>query len=526
MTSTKVEQRALIAGRISVLTEVTTSPDSQRTRGEAEAARQGMTVVGYAEDPDVSASKNGPWDRPELGAWLREPESFDALIFRSVDRVARDIHDFVALLKWAEDHGKKLVCLDPNIDFSTPLGRAFGVLLAVFAEMEAQAISSRVSGAREYMRRIARWGAGRLPYGYRKCKHPSGQGYALEPDPETAPIVREAVERATDGQSILSICRDFNKRNIPGPQATIRQRRAAETGTEQQRRAPKRQESGKWHPRTLTIILRSDSLRSYVLHEGQPVRGDDGLPLRYGEPLVSDQEFRALQAALDKNQLPERKRRSGTAPLLGVMFCGLCDGRLYRNTSDGARSRGRHVSYRCTSRYRGLADCEGCSVTEVDAEEYVSRKFLELVGDRKMTIAIEDPGEDHQGEIKELEETLSELERDRYEGGLFRGEQGRARYREQYAKIEKRLEALRALPSRSPGVRYEETDITYAEEWNSSDWPARRKILMERGVKVSVLGRPGDGLLLDDRLSFDAPGFTDDVLAAQGHDETNPAAYW
>jgi site-specific DNA recombinase len=526
VSSEKARKRAVVAARISFLTEATTSPDSQRTRGDAEAARLGMTVVGYAEDPDVSASKNSPWDRPELGEWLAKPETFDALIFRSVDRVARDIHDFVALLKWAEDNDVQLVCLEPNIDFSTPLGKAFGVLLAVFAEMEAQAIRTRVAGAREFMRSIARWGAGRVPYGYRKCPHPLGQGYALEPDPETAPIVKEAVQRVIGGESTLSICRDFNNRGIPAPTSGIRERRKAD-GQEQPRRNVKRESSGYWHPPTLTLILRSDSLRCYVHHEGKPVRGDDGQPLRYGDPLVSDEEFRSLQATLDKNALPERKRRGGAAPLLGVLFCATCGSRLYRNTSGGSKSKERHVSYRCATRYRGLGDCDGCSVFAEDAEEFVAHNFLKIYGDRNMTIAVEDPGEDHRGEIRELEEALDQLERDRYEGGLFRGERGETRFREQYTKIENRLETLRLLPYQPPEIRYHDTGTTYTQEWEASDWDARREILIERGVRVTVAGKHSDAVPLDERLSFETQGFTDEVLVAQGHDEVaDPAGYW
>ena len=69
--------RALIAVRLSVRTDESTSPKRQREAGEAEARRLGAEVVGYAEDLDVSATRTTPFERPELGDWLARPDDFD-----------------------------------------------------------------------------------------------------------------------------------------------------------------------------------------------------------------------------------------------------------------------------------------------------------------------------------------------------------------------------------------------------------------------------------------------------------------
>lgn len=500
--------RALLALRISNLTDVTTSPDSQRSRLEAEAARLGAHVVGISEDPDVSASKVDPWHRPALGPWLRDPSAYDVLIFRDVSRVARDTYDFVQLYKWSVDNEVRLICLDPYVDFYSPIGKVFGILLATFAEMEAKGISERVTGALAYMRTIARWGKGRVPFGYRTCPHTSGTGYALEPDPDTAPVVLEAAKRVMEGEPVISVVRDFNKRGVLAPEAYIRQRNGLDPDPERKL---------KWYPRSLTMILRSPSMRNLVTHKGRVMRGDDGLPLSYGPPLMEDEDHRRLVAELDKRTKPRERRRSAPAPLLGIIVCASCEFPLYRNAAKSTET-STSRTYRCTSGYRGLSDCAGCSVNADEAEKFAEREFLRKVGRFPVVIHEEDPGEDHHTEIAQLEEALTELEQDRYEGGLFRGDEGRRRYREQYNKIETRLEALRALPSRPAGVRYVETGLTYEHEWSVSSVEQRRQLLLDRGARVLVKGWAKDGSV-SERLKFEMRGATDDELIALGHDD-------
>lgn len=49
-----------------------------------------------------------------------------------------------------------LVAVDDPIDMTTSQGRGFATMLAVFAQMEAEAISARVKAARSYLIRDGR----------------------------------------------------------------------------------------------------------------------------------------------------------------------------------------------------------------------------------------------------------------------------------------------------------------------------------------------------------------------------------
>ncbi|WP_331254486.1 recombinase family protein [Streptomyces halstedii] len=106
--------RGVRAVRLSVWTDETTSPERQRDADDQAAAALGIDfgegeVLREAVDLDVSASKFGPFDRPELGKWLARPDEFDAIVWWRFDRAIRSMSDMHDLAKWAKQHKKMLV---------------------------------------------------------------------------------------------------------------------------------------------------------------------------------------------------------------------------------------------------------------------------------------------------------------------------------------------------------------------------------------------------------------------------------
>ena len=83
-----------------------------------------------------------------------------------------------------QKRGAGLVAVEDPIDMTSPRGRAFAVMLAVFGEMEAEAIRARVRAARAQLLKDGRWAGGGIPYGYRSTANPDGPGRVLVKDPE------------------------------------------------------------------------------------------------------------------------------------------------------------------------------------------------------------------------------------------------------------------------------------------------------------------------------------------------------
>ena len=83
--------------------------------------------------------------RPVLNHLLDDLDAgkYDALIVTRLDRLARSLIDFLAMLERADANGWQLVCLSPNVDMSDPYGRCMAQVAGSFAELERALISIR-----------------------------------------------------------------------------------------------------------------------------------------------------------------------------------------------------------------------------------------------------------------------------------------------------------------------------------------------------------------------------------------------
>jgi hypothetical protein len=100
-----------------------------------------------------------------------------------VDRLARRTLDFLHADQALRDRKAGVVAWKTR-RHDHRAGRAFATMLAVFAELEAEAISARVTAARATLLRSGRYVGGSVPYGWRSYPNPSGPGFVIEQDPD------------------------------------------------------------------------------------------------------------------------------------------------------------------------------------------------------------------------------------------------------------------------------------------------------------------------------------------------------
>lgn len=110
--------------RLSRQSEESTSIQRQKELIEKYAQDNGHTIVGWAEDIDVSGSVS-PFDAPGLGEWLRPPkqDQWDILVAWKLDRLARSSINIHKLFEWIQNNDKSLVSTSENIDLSNWVGR-------------------------------------------------------------------------------------------------------------------------------------------------------------------------------------------------------------------------------------------------------------------------------------------------------------------------------------------------------------------------------------------------------------------
>lgn len=439
------------------------------------------------EDIDVSGFSRG-LDRPGLQRILTRLAEFDVIVFFKIDRLARSTVDFAEIMKLSEAQGVALASATEPLDLTSSMGRAMAKVIAVFAELESDTTGMRVSSAHEHLRREGRYTGGRVPYGYRVAPNPDGAGKVLEINPEEAKTVRMIVERVLAKDSLMKIATDLSKTDIPSPGHTSRQT----TG--------KRSASKQWYTNTLKKLLTNPQLLGQVIEDGKPILRTDGLPLVNRSPILDMDTWNALQNELNRRANPGGKRREGTSLLRGVLYCQVCDSRMYTYT--GAKGQ---VRYRCIGRLKNRqrtgeqGACYGPSVPGKNTEAHVTADFLDKFGDLPVVRVVERVGEDFRPQIRQAEEALSDLEKDRYEHGLFKGDDGALRYAMQYAKLEERLASLkeRQRNAKPAGVEAMPTGKTHAELWEEADIAGKRDLLLNAGAFVHVAPARRGGPKLD-----------------------------
>lgn len=480
--------RAVIGARVSSYDdEGQVSPYVQYGAGERYVQRQGWQVVGHFQDLDVSASI-APWDRPDLGPWLStRAHEWDAMVFAKVDRLIRSSKDCADIAHWAEQNKKILAFTDDGIclnfredadSFSTMMSKIFLMLASLFAEMELKRIRSRIKDAQAYLRTKDRWKGGLPPFGYEIIPHPEG-GKTLRIDPFTADIVRTAAGMVIEGKSLWEVADTFNAKGIPTP-TTYGKGKAGSRSRET------RETKGTWVSEQVGRILRNQAcLGLKMMGRGtnrRLVRGENGLPVRIADPLFTDEEWAALQAALNQRSV-SRERSHNAAPLLGIVYCKSCGERLYKHSSkpNGPESK-EYVYYRCI-RTATKPKCNGYTFKADQLQSFLDDQITQDLADIPVTRRVFVPGEDHTKELEQVKKALSDI-RSEFDLGLYDYKGGDEEYKERVTNLVAQRKILEELPQREDGWYEEETGETYAEAYKRAGTDERRAMLLSADVRL------------------------------------------
>jgi site-specific DNA recombinase len=244
-----VPRSVVIYARLSVTTEESVSIARQLDSARRYCEARSWIVAEEYVDDGVSASKVKPEHRPGWRALLDSTDRYDAVVVWKIDRLARRVLDFLHADETLQGRGAGIVAVEDPVDMTTPQGRAFATMLAVFGEMEAAAISSRVKAARDALVMAGRRPGGRPPFGWMNVSNPVGPGMVLAQDPERIGVVAELAARALDGASLYSLTKWLGEQGIEP-----RGRRAVGSAPDAPVTTPR------WHDASVETILRAPAL--------------------------------------------------------------------------------------------------------------------------------------------------------------------------------------------------------------------------------------------------------------------------
>lgn len=140
--------------RLIAYTRVSTDEQAMSGLGlehQAETLRRafeyrGWELVEAVSDQGISGSTlNRPGLRRALDMIVAG--AADGLVVSKLDRLTRRQGDFCVIVDWFEEAGGALVMLEPEVDTSSPGGRAIAQVMVAFAEMERGLIAERTKNA-------------------------------------------------------------------------------------------------------------------------------------------------------------------------------------------------------------------------------------------------------------------------------------------------------------------------------------------------------------------------------------------
>ena len=314
------------------------SPDVQERAIREWALRNGEEVVMQPHELDVSG---GTMDRPIFNAAMervRSGQSGGIVVYVS-DRFARSLLGALNTLAELGEHGARFASVsEPQLDYSTPPGRAFMQQLFVFAEFTRSSLKESWAVAQ---RSAIERGIHISPHGYLGYDRVNGR---LVPNAQ-APIVVEAFRRRGAGQSWGALA-DWLNDVAPKPNGMLW------TGQTMQRLCAKR-------------VYRGEASR-YV---EQDVDGRGPIVNRDAHPaLVTEDEWRAAQ--MDPG-LASRRDGQPLPLLSGLIRCAGCRFSL----SVGKGPNGERL-YRCRAKHASGTCASSASVLAESIEGYVEEAVL------------------------------------------------------------------------------------------------------------------------------------------------------
>ena len=290
------------------------------------------------EDDGYSAKNT---DRPNFQKMMDciRKGDYTHLIVWKVDRVSRNLLDFATMYQELKERKVTFISLNEQFDTSTPIGGAMLKIILIFAELEREMTSERVTAVMLDRAENGLWNGNRPPLGYVLDR----QTMIISPEPEE----KETVKMIFDLYEKLKSCRKvarFLQQNGVSPKF-----------------------HDEWLPeyirRTLrnTVYIGTYTYNRYEFHGSKRPENEWIIKENNHPAIISRDQFDRCNEILDKNatsrDVSELRQTKHIHVFGGKLACNLCGGNM-NASKDKERENGLHPSvYRCGRRARQM-DCD------------------------------------------------------------------------------------------------------------------------------------------------------------------------
>ena len=326
-------------------------------------ARYALGIEDYEvfEDAGYSAKNT---DRPDYQAMMSRIRTgeFSHVLVWKIDRISRNLLDFVAMHQELKELGVTFVSKNEKFDSSTAMGDAMLKIILVFAELERNMTSERVSTVMVSRASSGHWNGGKIPFGYSWDKET--KTFSIVED--EAAVVRLIYDLYEMHWSLVTVAKILNERSI----------------------LPR---SGKpWNPTTVRTMLVNpfySGIYRYNRHnESNPKRFtykpvSEWIIIEDHHPAIieKDRQDRIIQR-LQSQQRGKRTTytRKNVHIFAGILTCGCCGSNM-ASTVDRPRSDGWRPSVYICSRRRRFDDCQNKYISDVTIGPFVLNYITNII---------------------------------------------------------------------------------------------------------------------------------------------------
>ena len=304
-------------------------------------------------------------DRPNFQKMMSKIRSgaFTHLLVWKIDRISRNLLDFSSMYKELKELGVVFVSKNEQFDTSTAMGEAMLKIILVFAELERNITSERVTATMISRASNGQWNGGRVPFGYDYDYDTK----TFSVNEQESVIVKLIHDKYEEMQSLVQEARYLNEHDF------------------------RTREGNEWSPVTLLIILRNifycGDYQYNTLKEGnrQKVKDESEWVIveSHHDAIISREQKQRIIGLLESNKRLSRRNKSTkyNHVFAGLLFCSGC-GKAMGGSPATPRKGWSYSKYSCYStRKNALLNCK--STSDAILGEFVFNYILNILNAKK-----------------------------------------------------------------------------------------------------------------------------------------------
>lgn len=303
-------------------------------------------------------------DRPRFQSMMKQIRQglFTHVLVWKIDRISRNLLDFASMYEELKSLGVTFVSKNEQFDTSTAMGEAMLKIILVFAELERNMTSERVTATMISRASNGQWNGGRVPFGY-SYDSEKKEFYINEKE---APIVRLIHDTYEQNSSLLNLTRILNDSGY------------------------KTRAGNEWSPISVRIILKNfwytgcyqynrlkDGCRQKEKDQSEWVT----IPNHHPALISLKQKERIVEMLRSNYKLIAANNIYYTSNNVhvfgGLVTCAYC-GRRYIATTDTKKG-WKMGRYGCPTRRYSKTKCTNNSVSDLTLGDFVFNYFVNLL---------------------------------------------------------------------------------------------------------------------------------------------------